>query len=280
MSQYISAASILTPINMIEHDPKPNNLSFLKRLSICAHNIDDVIKLVKTIPNLEELKLSIQWLRRIDSLNDVEIPNIKLKSLHLEYSDSIVQSNESSFNQIQLLLKLFSLNIEIHSLTLIVINAQQDYASNYDKFHSLTNNLTNLQTFDYYIRTLNRLDHRFPHIEQLSDQKYACFTLPRLLSLLPVHYLWLGEHTTLDELLNCTTLGLNLDAIQLNSILLDNLLSQFKLSSNGQQRPNFREIIFSGCREVFPDSTRTNMALLVSIPSNLKSLIVTSNKTM
>ncbi|CAF1247675.1 unnamed protein product [Adineta ricciae] len=154
---------------------------YLKRLSINLMSTIDLVKLFQVAVNLDELKLSFYTF--VD-LEVIEVPDT-LKKLHLEIDCRQLKSknnknnlNQSNFDMLSKLLNNFKNNLKY--LGLIILNAEKDF-SDFDKLHSLVNNVDQLETFEYDIRTKYRPDQRFPNAEILisAHSTYSAYTNPR-----------------------------------------------------------------------------------------------------
>jgi hypothetical protein len=89
------------------------------------------------------------FVRNLERIDDLKVPKT-LQKLHLEFGNDRKYGTQLNLDVIKKLLNVFK--NEVRSLTLIIINAVEEF-SNFDDFQSLINNFINLQKFEYYIRT-------------------------------------------------------------------------------------------------------------------------------
>ncbi|UJR08760.1 hypothetical protein I4U23_013017 [Adineta vaga] len=179
----LNASSNLTTLTLIFSRDIPNfvdipRLFSIKRLSINLWSLKATIQLLRILPNLEELNLSILRFKNSKNFHQINVPPT-LKKLHLEINGFVYFQYGPKFEFIYQFLNIFKNHIQSLSL---IFNAAIEEFSNYNIFQSIVNDFIKLDIFRYYIRTMHKPDLPtfFSNVEQLQDSSYIIYTQPRL----------------------------------------------------------------------------------------------------
>ncbi|CAF1574026.1 unnamed protein product [Adineta ricciae] len=173
----------LSTLTLLFYNDIPNftlttSLIFIKRLYINLWSLKAVKQLLRILPSIEQLYLSLLRFKDSTNCHLIQVPPT-LTKLHLEINGFCYSRYGPQFDYIYQFLNAFK--DRIYSLDLIFINALREF-SIYNRFQSLTKDFVRLQSFQYYLQT--RYQPHFPHlfsnVEQLQNSTYILYTLPRL----------------------------------------------------------------------------------------------------
>ncbi|UJR08775.1 hypothetical protein I4U23_013031 [Adineta vaga] len=186
-----------------------DNISKIHNITHFAANFGSItilVQLLNKLPNLQELKAYMVNFDKPGFFGKIKIP----KNLHTLWIEFGCHHCCTKFRRLKMFLNIF--RSYIRSLTLISVNVEEDF-SNYDKFYSLVNDFTQLETFQYCIGTVHYSDSllRFEHVEKQLDSRYLFYNRSKLQILDPISETirggqTFGHHLTLSELFSCYVL--------------------------------------------------------------------------
>ncbi|CAF1053499.1 unnamed protein product [Adineta ricciae] len=170
----------LSTLTLLFYNDIPNftltaSLLVIKRLYINLWSLKAVKQLLRILPSIEQLYLSLLRFKDSTNCHLIEVPP-KLTKLHLEINGFFYSRYGPRSDYIHQFLNAFK--DCIYSLDLIFINALREF-SIYNRFQSLTKDFVRLQSFQYYLQTQYQphFPHLFSNVEQLQNSTYILYTL-------------------------------------------------------------------------------------------------------